>query len=234
MFRIRRIYDDILPVNKEALKQVKEIMHTHFDAVPEEEIESIGERLRNPFKQQFRSILFAAENMRRKVLGFALLLHEPSLEFCFLDWIAITGARLGGGVGGALYEQIRQEASALGAMALFFECLPDNFEHCAQEDLLKENRARLRFYERYGARPIVNTEYESPVKPDEDCVPHLVCDGLDHPAPPPVESLPGKRFVLCWRGNTQTTAPLDMSTGWWLLLRMIRLGYGHFDTSNPR
>ncbi|MGB8719232.1 MAG: GNAT family N-acetyltransferase, partial [Desulfobacterales bacterium] len=43
---------------------------------------------------------------------------------------------------------------------------------------LKHNRARLRFYERYGARPVVNTAYESPVTPEDSCMPHLVYDDL--------------------------------------------------------
>jgi hypothetical protein len=30
MFRIRRIYDDIIPVNKDALEQVKGIMRNRF------------------------------------------------------------------------------------------------------------------------------------------------------------------------------------------------------------
>ena len=179
MFRIRRIYDDILPINQEALRQIKEIMRTQFDDISEKEVESIGEKLRNPSKQQFRSILFEAESLRRKVLGFALLLHEPRLQFCFLDWIATTGARIGGGLGGALYEQVRMEASVLGARGLFFECLPDDFENCPQESLLKGNRSRLRFYERYGARPLIKTEYETPVNPGDTCMPHLVFDGLD-------------------------------------------------------
>ena len=179
MLRIRRIYDDIVPVNREILRQVKAILQSRFSEVPAEEIDQIGEKLRNPFKQRFRSILFVAENLRRRVLGFAMLLHEPQIGFCFLDWIASVKGKTGGGIGGALYDRVRREAAALEAKGLFFECLPDDFEACPDEALLKENRQRLRFYERYGARPIVNTGYEMPVKPGDRCMPHLVFDGLD-------------------------------------------------------
>lgn len=179
MFRIRRIYDDTLPLNRDTLKQVKGILRTRFSSLSEEEIEGLGERLRNPFKDRFRSILLAAENMRRRLLGFALLLHEPEIEFCFLDWIATLKGGTGGGVGGALYEGVRREASALRVDGLFFECLPDDAHLCPDAALLKENRARLRFYERYGARPVVNTDYERPVKEGDTCMPHLVYDGLD-------------------------------------------------------
>jgi acetoin utilization deacetylase AcuC-like enzyme len=42
----------------------------------------------------------------------------------------------------------------------------------------KQNAARLRFYERYGARPIMNTAYETPLQPGDDNPPYLVFDDL--------------------------------------------------------
>ncbi len=179
MLRIRRIFDDVLPTNRETLEQVKVILRDRFSEVSEEEIEQLGEKLRNPFKQRFRPILFVAKTLRSSVKGFAMLLHEPEIGFCFLDWIATASGRTGGGLGGALYDRVRREAVALGAEGLFFECLPDEAENCPDEALLKENRARLRFYECYGARPIVNTGYEHPVNPGDSCMPHLVYDALD-------------------------------------------------------
>ena len=77
MLRIRRIYDNILPVNKSTLSQVQEILRSQFTAVDEKEIDHIAEKLRNPFKQRFRTILFVAESIKAKVRGFAMLLHEP-------------------------------------------------------------------------------------------------------------------------------------------------------------
>jgi GNAT superfamily N-acetyltransferase len=178
MLRIRRIYDNVLPVNKSTLNQVQEILRSRFSGVDEEEIAHIAEKLRNPFKQRFRTILFVAESIKSKVRGFAMLLHEPELHFAYLDWIATASGRAGGGIGGALYDRIRREATALKVAGLFFECLPDDADDCPDPAELKQNRARLRFYERYGARPIVNTGYESPVKPGETCMPHLVYDDL--------------------------------------------------------
>ncbi|SLM28165.1 Histone deacetylase superfamily protein [Desulfamplus magnetovallimortis] len=159
MFRIRRIFDDVIPVNRDALNQVRGILNKRFPQAPEEDIIHIGDKLRNPFKLRFRPILFVAENMRHKVLGFAMVLHEPEINFCFLDWIATARDTLRGGLGSALYERVRSECSSLGVRGLFFECLPDTQGACDPE-ILKENVARLRFYERYGARPIAGTAYE--------------------------------------------------------------------------
>jgi acetoin utilization deacetylase AcuC-like enzyme/GNAT superfamily N-acetyltransferase len=178
MLRIRRIYDNVLPVNQGTLSQVQDILRKRFSGVDEAEIELIGEKLKNPFKQRFRMVLFVAESIKGKVRGFAMLLHEPELHFVYLDWIATASGRAGTGFGGALYDRVRREATALNVDGLFFECLPDEARLCPDAAQLKQNRARLRFYERYGARPVVNTAYESPVKPEDTCMPHLVYDDL--------------------------------------------------------
>jgi acetoin utilization deacetylase AcuC-like enzyme/GNAT superfamily N-acetyltransferase len=178
MLRIRRIYDNVLPVNKSTLSQVQEILRSQFSAANQEEFEHIAEKLRNPFKHRFRTILFVAESIKARVRGFAMLLHEPVLHFAYLDWIATASSRTGGGIGGALYDRVRQEGTALKVKGLFFECLPDDAGACNRPAELKQNRARLRFYEQYGARPIVNTGYELPVKPGDTCMPHLIYDDL--------------------------------------------------------
>jgi len=189
MLRVRRIYDDALPVNKEELRQVKEILRSRFSVTDEKEIESIGEKLRNPFKQRFRTILFVAESVKERVDGFAILLHEPLLSFTYLDWIAITAKRASSGIGSVLYERVRQESAALKVKGLFFECLPDSETFCSEPEILQENSARLRFYEQYGARPIVNTAYETPINPDDSCAPFLVYDGLENKKPPSKTSI---------------------------------------------
>jgi acetoin utilization deacetylase AcuC-like enzyme/GNAT superfamily N-acetyltransferase len=183
MLRIRRIYDNALPLNKGTLRQVQEILRSRFSAVSDEEISLLGEKLRNPFKQRFRAILFVAESIRGNVRGFAMLLHEPGIGFTYLDWIAASSSRVSGGIGSALYDRIRAESKALNSKGLFCECLPDEEKDCPYPTELKQNRARLRFYEKYGARPIVGTAYESPVTPDDKCMPYLVYDALGSGTP---------------------------------------------------
>ncbi len=177
MFRIRRIHDDVLPVNRAALHKVQALLCAQFPAVPQEEIAQLPAQLRGPLKSRFRRVVFVAEN-RNGVLGGAVLMHAPDLSFCFLDFIATTPGQVGGGVGGALYERVREECRILAVRGLFFECLPDDPESVSRLEYLESNRARLRFYERYGARPIINTAYESPVKPGDSDLPHLVYDDL--------------------------------------------------------
>ena len=178
MFRIRKIYDDLSPANRIAIEQVVNIMRRQFPLITEAEIDKLPRQLHDPMKYRFRSILFVAEDAEFRVKGFALLLHFPDLKFCYLDFISAAPGRTGGGIGGVLYERMREEAASLGVLGLFFECLPDEAELCRDPQTLKQNVARMRFYERYGVRPIINTVYEKPAKPGDDNAPFLMFDDL--------------------------------------------------------
>jgi GNAT superfamily N-acetyltransferase len=146
MFRIRRVYDDITPANKEAIAQVQEILRTQFPALPKRDVGKLPEQLRNPLKYRFRSILFVAEGAKGRIIGFALLYHGPILRFCYLDYLSAAERKTGGGIGGALYERVREEALDLNSVGLFFECLPDDPKLSRNPLVRKQNAARLRFY----------------------------------------------------------------------------------------
>jgi len=178
MFRIRCVYDDITPADKEAIRQVQQILQSQFPGLASRDINKLPKQLRNPMKYRFRSILFVAEGSRGLIQGFALLMHEPVLKFCYLDYISTTKRKMGGGIGSALYERVREEALQLNTMGLFFECLPDKPALSPDPFIRKQNISRLRFYERYGARPIINTAYETPLKTGGTNPPYLVYDDL--------------------------------------------------------
>ena len=179
MFRIRRIYDDILPIDKDQIQQSLSILRAQFASVSEEEIQKIPELLRKPDKRQFLAMLFVADDiLTKRVQGFALILRDVELNYFFLDYISAMKGMTGRGTGGALYARVREEASQAGAIGVFFECLPDDPALSRDPAILKENIARLKFYEAFGARPIAGTAYETPVKPGGDNPPYLVFDNL--------------------------------------------------------
>lgn len=179
MFKLRRVYDDLRPIDRDAVAQVQAILRAQFPEAPAKDASGLPRRLRDPLSDRFRWVLLVAEDQRAQVRGFALVAHAPDLNFCFLDYISAASLSTGGGIGGALYSRVREEAHRLGVLGLFMECLPDDPSLCADPVMLKQNRARLRFYERWGARPVVGTAYETPVNSqDPDCPPYLVCDGL--------------------------------------------------------
>ncbi|MGH8501793.1 MAG: histone deacetylase family protein [Gammaproteobacteria bacterium] len=177
MFRIRKIHDDTT-ANKASLAQVQAILRTQFQALDEADIVKLPEQLRNPLKHRFRAILFVAEDARGQVLGFALVFHDPEINFCYLDFLSAARGGTGGGVGGALYQRVREEARSLNARGLFFECLPDDPLLSPNDTIRAQNASRLRFYEQYDARPITGTAYETPLKEGGTDPPYLVFDGL--------------------------------------------------------
>jgi acetoin utilization deacetylase AcuC-like enzyme/GNAT superfamily N-acetyltransferase len=185
VFRIRAIHDDIHPHNRAALREVARILAAQIPGLSPQQIDAIRAELLNPFAKRFKTILYVAEDGHGRIQGCAVLMHDPVAHFCFLDYIASARGLTSRGIGGALYQRVRDEAADLGATGLFFECLPDEPGSASTPELLAQNRARLRFYEQYGARPIVDTDYERPLRPGELDMPHLVYDDLDSGRPLP-------------------------------------------------
>jgi acetoin utilization deacetylase AcuC-like enzyme/GNAT superfamily N-acetyltransferase len=177
MFRILKIFDVTTATNRRLLSQVQAMLRVQFDKLSEKEIATLPARLAEPHKHRFRSILLVAENGASTVRGFALLLHDPELGFCLLDYVCAARGQTGGGIGGALYERAREEAFKLGVIGIFLESLPDDPALSPDVAVRKQNAARLKFYEHFGARPIAATAYETPFKHEPD-PPYLVFDSL--------------------------------------------------------
>ncbi|MEQ8304568.1 MAG: hypothetical protein RIB47_14330 [Cyclobacteriaceae bacterium] len=175
MIAIRRIYDHNNPANRAALAQCKEILVAQFPYLSQSEAEDIFIAAKNPLAVNFRYVILVAEARDKSVLGLVIASYFPKEKFYFLDYIAAHHNRIGGGVGGALYERLREEAAAVDAIGIFFDCLPDDPKLCADNAERKQNAARLRFYERYGARPLAGTKYELPR--NDNSIFHLVFEG---------------------------------------------------------
>lgn len=186
MLKIRKIPDANLAGNRVALSEIQEILRTQFPGMRAVEIEKLPDQLSDPLKHRFVTHLFVAETVDGAVRAFAVLLYAPDLNFAYLETMSAAPGRTGGGIGAALYQEVRDEARALGARGLFFECLPDDPDLSPDSRVRRQNAARLRFYERFGARPITDTLYETPVSPGQTDSPYLLFDGLDrHELPAP-------------------------------------------------
>lgn len=120
MFRIRKIYDDTSAANRDAIEQVKGIMRKQFPLTRKEDLDKIVMQLHDPVRYRYRSVLFVGENAAGVVKGFAMMLHMPDLNIGYLELLSAAPGATGGGVGGALYEHVREEANNLGVRGLFF------------------------------------------------------------------------------------------------------------------
>ncbi|MBI1424447.1 MAG: acetylpolyamine amidohydrolase [Gammaproteobacteria bacterium] len=178
MFRIRQVPDDSSPHNRHAIEQVLEILRVQFPGARPVEFEKLPRQLIDPLKYKYRSVLLVAEDAMANVKGFAMFLHLPDIEIVYLELVSAAPGGTGGGVGSALYERVRDEALALNVYGVFFECSVDDADVIKDPALLKQNRARLKFYERYGARPIINNVYAMPVKPGDADLYYLMFDDL--------------------------------------------------------
>jgi acetoin utilization deacetylase AcuC-like enzyme/GNAT superfamily N-acetyltransferase len=177
MLRIRKVADATTAANRSAIEAAQKIMREQFPLMPDYDVAKLPDQLSNPLKHKFVSRLFVAENARDQTLGVALMLHAPDIGFSYLEIISTAPGRMGSGIGAALYERVREEARALGTQ-LYFECLPDDPALSPDPEIRANNAARLKFYERYGARPIANTAYETPVAPGTTDPPYLMLDPL--------------------------------------------------------
>ena len=177
MLRIRKVADATTSVNRAAIEAAQKIMREQFSLMPDYDIAKLPDQLSNPLKHRFVSRLFVAENARDQTLGLALLLNAPDIGFSYLELVSTALGRTGEGIGAALYERVREEARALGTQ-LYFESLPDDPALSPNPEIRAKNASRLKFYERYGARPIVNTAYETPVTPGTTDPPYLLLDPL--------------------------------------------------------
>ncbi len=178
MFRIRRIYDDLLDTDRNAIRQVQEILTKRIPGLDEAEVADLPKKLRHPVPHGFKAILYVAESERRSVTAFAVVYHESDLGFVWLDYIATRSNKASRGLGGTLYERVRADAWEFGAWGVLFECLPDDPRLSPNPAKRRQNAARLRFYERFGARPVVGTAYEEPLSDADTDPPYLVIDTL--------------------------------------------------------
>ena len=170
----------VSPANQDAIAHVREILKAQFPLARKKDFDKIPKQLHNPLKYRYRSILFVAENGKGKVRGFAMLLHMSDVEIGCLELISTAPGKTGSGIGGILYDQVREEARALKLKGLFFECSVDDPEVIKDPAILSQNRARMKFYERLGVRPVINNVYASPVHPGDQDLYYLMFDDLGH------------------------------------------------------
>lgn len=158
MFRIRIVSDDLYPMNQSAITQVVELVkaqnHNQYFS-----IENLGERLRNIQKSRVRTWLLVAEDLKGNVKGAAVLSHWSDLQFFFLEHLVASKDILVSGIGGALYERVRELAEKLKLLGVFVECESDMLPSSNENEVPEEVKAKLRFFERFGARPIENPDY---------------------------------------------------------------------------
>ncbi len=177
MIRIRCITSFALPVARDRIAQVEQIFAQNFPKLADY-ADKIPDLLTDPIKHEYQTALIVSETNLGKVTGFVLLLHFPSINSSFLDFIAVRKEQWGGGLGSALYEATREYCHGLSSRGLYIEVQPDDPALTPDAAELVQSRKRMRFYEHYGVRPIIGTAYSTPVG-DPPTTAYLLFDPLD-------------------------------------------------------
>lgn len=182
MLRFVRVIAGADPEFDAHLKGLLDVYHRAFEFYPDyaEKISAFAHGNHPPGAE---AVLLAAVK-KDKILGFTLAYYFADLKAGYLDYIASDPARAARGIGGAIYETMRDDLKKRGARRLFFESLPDKKGPHVNPALIPLNKKRLAFYERFGARPILGTAFESTITSYNFGDPgFLMHDGMGNPNP---------------------------------------------------
>jgi hypothetical protein len=108
-------------------------------------IDRIAELLRNRRESAFDPILLISTDSRRRTSGLAFVYYFADLRYGYLEYIASDPGRPARGIGGALYEAVRELLAARGARGLFLDVPPTDRAKVGDTRRLAVNRKRLRF-----------------------------------------------------------------------------------------
>jgi acetoin utilization deacetylase AcuC-like enzyme/GNAT superfamily N-acetyltransferase len=179
MFKIRQIHDANSPQNQLALASVLKIYQEAFSYYPQYAAR-IAELLKFTSELKFDVILLVAQGRKDRVLGFALTFYFARERYAYLDYILASPKRNARGYGAALYEANCDLLLQRGCKGLFMDVPTDDETLLVDKSELQVNQRRLAFYERFGARPIINTVYErSWNKSNQGFFTYLVFDDLE-------------------------------------------------------
>jgi len=161
------------------IAEIQRIFRGYFGVAYGDYADRIPDLLRRQSELGHRTIIITAEDPRkRQVLAFALALHYVDINATLLDFIVVDPAVRQRGIGGALYEALREYLRRLHTTGLYLEVRPDVAELESDATRRRDNRARIRFYERYGARVISGTTYEQKRAGRTEGEPYLMFDSL--------------------------------------------------------
>lgn len=181
VIRFRRIFDLTGEFDRRQFEQAAAVFRAAFPSEASS-IDRIERMLRARSRLKFEPILLIAEDGRRRPTGLCFTFFFARERYAYLQYIASDPRRSARGIGGALYEALRELLAAKHARGLFLDVPPDDPSKLKQENrgLLAINRRRIRFYGRYGVRRVTGTLWDVEPNPrNEGYLTVLLYDALD-------------------------------------------------------
>lgn len=178
MIRFKRVYDIAGYLSQEKLAQVAGIYEKAFPYYPTYS-SKISKLVKNQVKKHYEIYLIVAEGNKGRILGFSFFFYFTDLKLAYLDYIASDPGRKTRGVGAALYEITRDVLISKNCQGLFMDVPPDDEKLLPEKKLLATNKKRMKFYENFGAKPILGTLYDKlATKANAGYFTYLVYDSL--------------------------------------------------------
>ena len=159
MIKFRLIHDLNSPPDQKAFAEACVLFWNAFPDEPEG-IDRIERLLRKRAQLDYDPLFLVAENRAGQVIGIGFVFYYPELNTGYLQYIASDPKRASRGIGGALYEAMRELLIARGGQSLLLDVPPDDPATVADRESLQLNRKRIGFYERYGARIVQGSEWD--------------------------------------------------------------------------
>jgi acetoin utilization deacetylase AcuC-like enzyme/GNAT superfamily N-acetyltransferase len=163
------------------LKQVTELFDRLFNYDFEKTYAAkIIHTLENKTEYDYEPILIVADDENQNVKAFTYCVYFPDVKYAYLDYIASLPEEKSKGIGGALYEALREFLANKGAKGIFLEA----YSYDTGSSLKKEqNLRRAKFYEKFGAYPILNPVWAEVSNKYKWDITHLYFDGLGYEKP---------------------------------------------------
>jgi len=182
MIRFDRIVDRGTDADKRRLAEVADLFRRVFVREPEVADELVA-AISHAGQAGYHPVLLTAADERDRIIGFAWFYYFPDERFGYLNYIGSDPDRPRRGIGRALYESVREYLNQHSAIGLLLELPPDEPELVSDPERLAGNRDRARFYEGYGARPILGTGWQDPPEHPGYDPPWLAFDSLGRRRP---------------------------------------------------
>src|SRR4051794_25223359 len=125
MFRISYVLGVYREHDRRYLAEIEALFYKAFPDLAGD-TDYIPRKLAQQSTRGYPAILLAAHGAGDRVVGFALADYFESIGLAYLDFIVTNEERRGRGLGGALYEALREDLIARGAKGLFFEVPTDD------------------------------------------------------------------------------------------------------------
>jgi len=178
MIKFRLIHDLANPNDQKAFAEARLLFWGAFPHEPEG-IDRIERLLRKRARLDFDPIFLVGQDRAGQVIGIGFVFYYPELQIGYLQYIASDPKRAARGIGGALYEAMRELLAARGAQGLLLDVPPDDRAKFSDPARHAINRKRIRFYERYGARIVEGSGWDVIPNPrNENFLTTLMFDAL--------------------------------------------------------